>query len=161
MSEFKKLQELVEKTHKKLQSEIIVKKGDSYQAYKEYVIRQEGENWMVVSHFSDNTTVFNMAKSALAWCIAHKFKKYELANHIKFLDSRLAAKQADIDFLTHHLKQSTIGPELKFIMQCRLSEDIFSRKSYKQQLSKCVEMTKYIKIKGSSENELRRFTKAS
>lgn len=159
-NDFDKLRNIVHRTHEKLQDKVLIKKGNGYQAYSEYNITQKEEFWIVTHEYTDSPKVFNLAKSALSWCIAHKTGQYELAQHIDFLDRRLAAKQADIEILTHLLKQPIEDSEIKFIMQCKLSEDIHRRQSYKQQLAKCVNSTKYIKIKGSSDNELKRFTKA-
>lgn len=158
-NDFSKLRKIVHKTHEKLQDKVLIKKGNGYQAYSEYNITQVNDLWVVTSNYYDAPRVFSLAKSALAWCIAHKTGKYDLAGRIMHLDGRLAAKQTDIEILSYLLKQPTENPERKFIMQCRLSEDIHNRQSYKQQLAKCVNSTKYIKIKGSSNNELKRFTK--
>ena len=157
---FNRLKGIIKRTHNDLQDKIIVKKKDSYQAYGEFDIKEHGLYWHVTTNFFDDPKIFGTVKSALAWCIAYKTSRYELANLIKHLDNRLTAKQNDIDFLTQRLKHP-MDDETMFIMKCRLSEDIYSRQTYKQQLSNCVNVTKYIQIKGIQNNELRRFTKAS
>ena len=158
-NDFKKLQNIVNKTHEELKHDVIIKKGNEYSVYSEYNIVQNDDYWEVTTRFTDDVKLFGLAKSALAWCIAYKSQNYNLANLISVIDRRLLAKQTDIDVLTYLLKQPTRDPDITFVMQCRLSEDIHSRQSYKQQLAKLVNSTKYIKIKGSSDNELKRFTK--
>ena len=157
---FSTLKRIIKKTNEELESQVIIRKNGGYQAYKEYSIIQNGLFWEVTTEFFDEVKQFNLAKSALSWCIAYKAGRYELANLIKVLDTRLAAKQTDIDILTERLKYP-VDEDIQLTMQCRLSEDIHSRQSYKRQLANCVNSTKYIKIKGSFNNELRRFTKAS
>jgi hypothetical protein len=137
---------------------VIVKRGTEYQAYGEYHIQEMPDHWQVTTDFSDKIRAFSTPKVALAWSIAYKTQRFELASRIEYLDSRLRAKQADVDLRVSRLKQGAVNNEDKLIQQCRLSEDIHSRQSYKKQLSECVKMTKYIKIKGSS-HELSRFNK--
>lgn len=155
-----KLRSIASKTESDLAKNVIVKKSDGYQAYGEYHIVETPIFWEVTTDITDDVKQFNTSKAALAWCIAHKTHKYELASNIVHLDRRLAAKQSDIDLLIQRLKLGVSDPEIKLILECRLSEDIFNRQSYKKQLLKCVESAKYIKIKGSPD-ELNRFNKTS
>lgn len=150
-----KLRSIANKSHAVLADKVIIKKGDRYQAFGEYHIRECAGFWEITTTTSDHKHRLNLGKSALAWCIAHKVQNFDLARSILHLDNRLAAKQADIDLITGRLKQGIQDPELRFVLQCRLSEDIYNRQTYKKQLSKCLEMAKYIKIKGSS-HELNR-----
>jgi len=91
--------------------------------------------------------LFNTAKVALAWCIAHKVGRYELATKLRNLDSRVTAKQYDIDMITYMLDNNTQDSDARAILTARLVEDIDSRQSCKKQLAKSVESAKYIKLK--------------
>jgi hypothetical protein len=145
-------------TQNDLAKNVIIKRGNKYQAYSEYHIQEMPTSWQVTTDFSDKIYEFNTAKTALAWCIAYKTGRYELAKTIETLDHRLSAKQVDIDILSYYLHKGVEDPDTQFIYQSRLSEDINSRQFYKKQLVKCLNSAKYIKIKGSS-HELNRFNK--
>lgn len=141
------IRDITSKTESAIGHEVIIKKADGYRAYSEYDIVQVDEMWHVRTPFRDPLK-FYTTKSALGWCLAHKAGRWELAQFIHFLDNRLAAKQNDIEILTHRIKNCMGDEETRAIMQCRLSEDIHNRQTCKQQLSKCLETAKYIKIKG-------------
>lgn len=147
-------------TQHDLSDNIIIRRGNEYRAFSEYHIIEMPNYWQVTVDFSDIVRIFGAAKSALAWCIAYKAHKFELAQNISYLDNRLSAKQLDIDFSLGRLKQNLVSPEFEPILQSRLSEDINSRQYYKKQLLKSIQTAKYIKIKGSS-HELNRFNKTS
>lgn len=146
-------------TQDDLAKQIIIQKGNTYQAFDKYLIEETPFGWQVLSDTFDTPLLFNTAKVALAWCIAYNVGRAELAANMLWLDGRVAAKQFDIDILTNTLENADPLTN-RGILLARLSEDINSRQSYKKQLAKCLQTTKYIKLKGTN-NELSRFDKTS
>ena len=139
---------------------VIIRKGNTYQAFNDYTIEETSFGWQVTSNVFDDMKVFNTAKVALAWCMAHKYCMYKLATAMELLDRRVATKQFDIDMMTVRLDNNVTDNDDRAILVARLMEDINSRQMCKKQLAKCVETAKYIKIKGTNSNELSRINKA-
>ena len=135
---------ITEETYDQIGHEVIIRTSNGYKAYSDFDIVQVGDEWHVRSPFKD-PIVFSQTKSALAWCIASKAGRWHLARLIQFLDHKLACKQEDIQILTHHLKNCTNDEETRGILQCRLSEDIYARQSYKAQLQKSINHAKHLK----------------
>jgi hypothetical protein len=148
-------------TQNDLAHRVIIQKGKTYQAYNDYIIEETEFGWQVTIEEADDIKYFNTAKVALAWCIAHKVRKYGLAKTIEVLDSKVISKQLDVDILTQRLGGKLPENCDRATLLARLTEDIHARQDYKKQLSKCVESAKYIKITGSNSNELNRFNKPS
>jgi len=146
-------------TQDDLDQQIIIQKGSVYHAFKDYKIEETVFGWQVTSSKIDDK-LFNTAKTALAWCIAHKFGLYNLTKNLQLFDEKVAAKQFDIDVLTYKLDTVSNSDE-NAILTARLMEDINSRQSYKKQLAKCIETAKYIKLKELCQHEFNRFNKTS
>ena len=159
----KSLRSIAEKTLSQddLAQRVIIQKGSTYHAYGDYVIKETDFGWQVVSDKDELVKYFNTAKVALAWCIIHKVRKYGLAHLMEVLDRKVGAKQLDIDIMTHRLSNGLTETCNRATLLARLTEDINARQNYKKQLSKCVESAKYIKIKGTKPNELKRSNKTS
>lgn len=145
----KSLRKIADKTltQDDLAEQIIIQKGKEYHAYGNYVLEETPAGWQVTSKMLSNVILFNTAKVALAWCIAHKVGQFKLATMLRHLDSRVTAKQYDIDMLTYMLDNSTQDSDARAILTARLVEDIDSRQSCKKQLAKCIESAKYIKLR--------------
>ena len=146
-------------TQDDLAKQIIIQKGNTYQAFDTYVIAPTEHGWQVSSDDLSTPLFFNTAKIALAWCIAYKVHDCELASSILYLDNMVTTKQIDIDILTHILDNDS-ELDNKTMLVARLMEDINSRQKYKQELSFCLQTAKYIKLIGTN-NELNRFNKTS
>jgi len=146
-------------TQDDLAKRIIIQKGNTYRAFDKYTIEETQEGWKVAGDTFDNLLFFNTAKIALAWCILDKSGRYTDTIRIEWLDSRVSAKQSDIDVLTYAFEHAT-QMDNRAILLARLTEDINSRQKYKKQLSLLCKTAKYIKLKGTN-NELNRSYKTS
>ena len=155
------LQRIADKvlTQDDLAKQIIIQKGNTYQAFDQYLIKETEFGWHVISDSLPAPLLFNTSKVALAWCIAYKVNMLKLASNMLWLDNMVATKQIDIDILTHILDNDN-ELDNRTMLVARLMEDINSRQSYKEQLSKCVESAKYIKLKGTN-NAINRSYKTS
>ena len=148
-------------TQDDLKHQVIIRKGNTYHAYNDYVIKETDEGWQVTAELDELVVYFTTAKVALAWCIAHKVRRFDLTRMMLHLDGLVSSKQCDVDLLTHRLKNQLPESCSRAVLMARLMEDINARQQYKKQLMNCVESAKYIKIKGTNHNELNRFSKTS
>jgi hypothetical protein len=146
-------------TQDDLEQRIIIQKGNTYHAYGTYTIEETQCGWKVISVVCDDPLFFNTAKVALTWCILDKYGRYKLTTLLEWLDSRVTAKQNDIDVLTYTLENAK-QIDNRAVLLARLTEDINSRQMYKKQLSKCTLSAKYIKLKGTN-NAINRSHKTS
>jgi len=133
-------------TQDDLEQQIIIQKGNTYQAYGAYSIEETPLGWQVTTLLGDEPLIFNTAKVALAWCIACKAGNHVLANKMQFLDSQVNAKQIDVDVLTHMLEHVNKLDD-RAILLARLTEDINNRQIFKKQLAGCVDSAKALKLK--------------
>ena len=145
-------------TQDDLAKRIIIRRGNTYHAYDKYTIMETPDGWQVTTD-TLAPLLFNTAKVALAWCILDKAGRYAIIKHMEWLDSRITAKQSDIDVTTFALDHAE-KIDNRAILLARLTEDINCRQMYKKQLGKCAETAKYIKLKGTN-NELNRPYKTS
>ena len=141
-----------------LAKRIIIQKGNTYHAFDKYTIEETSDGWQVTTD-TLAPLLFGTAKVALAWCILDKSGQYAMTMHMEWLDSRITAKQSDIDVLTYTLDNAE-KLDNRAILLARLTEDINSRQTYKKQLLKCLSSAKYIKLIGTN-NELNRSFKTS
>ncbi len=148
-------------TQDDLEQQIIIQKGKTYQAFGSYLIEETQFGWQVTSDLFADPMLFNTAKVALAWCIAHKVKQYKLAAMLSHLDARVTEKQFDVDMLTNRLDNTVIDEADRAILMARLMEDINSRQMFKKQLAKCLKQAKYIKLIRNNLNEPSRLNKNS
>jgi len=145
----KSLRKIADKTltQDDLAQQIIIQKGTTYHVFRDYKIEETVFGWEISANMFDGIILFNTAKTALAWCIAHKHNKYDLIRNLEIYDKRVAAKQFDIDIVTHQLDNGVTDSDTRAVLTARLTEDINSRQTYKKQLAKCIETAKYIKLK--------------
>ncbi len=132
-----------------LEKRIIIQRGGKYQAYGDYIIEENQSGWQLSSPFLNELIMFTTAKAALAWLISFKAGKIELANNIHWIDSRITAKQSDIDVLAYALGNATATTNTAILL-ARLTEDINSRQTYKKQLAKFVNIARRSNFKPTS-----------
>jgi hypothetical protein len=125
---------------------IIVRKNNTLFVYGVYMIDEEGEMFRLQSEYSDTTLWFTHVKSAIAWCIAQKHSRFNLAREIRFYDQKLGFKQTDIDMLSVQLTVPDLHCDVRAVMYTKLKEYVNSRQVYKRQLLACVESAKAIKL---------------
>ena len=142
-------------TQDDLSKQIIIQKGNTYQAFDQYVIEETEFGWHVISDTLPAPLLFNTSKVALAWCIAYKVDRLELSSNMLWLDNMIATKQIDIDILTHILDNDNEFDN-RTMLVARLMEDINSRQTYKKQLSKCVNLAKQIHLAKYKHGQQRR-----
>jgi len=140
------VRKIATKTFAELADEIIIQKGESYQVYKDYYITPSGKLWTVQSeHVGD--LLFSSTKVALAWCILDKAHQFETAIRLVILDTKIMHKQTDIDVALTRLSKKQVSTEMRPVLQCRVAEDLDRKSRYREQLDKCLQMAKYIKLK--------------
>ena len=66
-----------------------------YEVFGRYKIARKKDGYHVVCHATD-VGLFSSTKSAISWCVADKYRDYNLARQILLTDTRLDAISSDI-----------------------------------------------------------------
>lgn len=143
-----KLAELAKQELPRLVNNLIVKDDQGFDVFGKYRIRQE-RSMYYVSNESNDFGEFSSSRSALAWCIADKYKDYNLAIRIKQLEAIKIRYQNDIDVRARIGERIQSGPQWETI-NSKLSQRRSQAYTVEQELSKCIDRAKYYQIRGFS-----------
>ena len=123
----------------------------TYQVFDRYHIIKESPNFRVFCGATD-VGRFSSTKTALSWCIADKFKAFNLAREILELDTKLSSLTSDITARAN-LADSSTNAVFRETIETKLETKIIRKKQVEEQLSKCVNWAKYTQQKGFNNNE--------
>lgn len=132
---------------------IFLDEDGAYKVFDRYKIIKEKAGSRVFCGASD-IGLFSSTKNAMGWCIADKFKAYNLAREILTLDIKLTALTSDITAratLADHSK----NPIFRETIETKLETKIIRKKQVEEQLSKSVNWAKYIQLKGFNNETVR------
>ena len=154
MTREQKLERFAEREFKRNLDNMIVKENDgSYIVFGKYRVAQHLYGYMV-STWSDDIHCFDSKRNAVSWCVADKFNQLTLANTILNLDRRKQTLTADI-----HCRQS-IGRRSQSthsyeIINMKVQPKQILLNSVSSELEKCVNLAKYMQIRGFSNETAR------
>ena len=131
--------------------------GD-YEAFGHYHIIPQNPGYCVYIN-EDLQGFFNSTRTAISWCIADKFKRFNLARDLVTYDNMLANISNDI-FVRAGVANKTKDHNLKESIETKLEPKIMQKLEIKSHLDKCVNWAKYLQQKGF-ENEIARFGSAT
>lgn len=128
----------------------------NYTVFGRYNIVKDQIGYRVHCALTD-VGMFYSTRSALSWCIADKFKKYNLARDLIQLDTSLYHITADI------ATRAAIGNRVKDsdtyeIILTKLETKILKKKEIENRLVKCVNLAKYCQQQGF-DNETARISR--
>ena len=126
---------------------ILPQDNGTYEVFGKYEIIPERPGYTVMCH-ATNVGIFNTSRTALSWCIADKYKHYNLANDILLLDNKLSFLANDIN------ARATIADRSKR-PDFRENIGLMQKKIVENQLNNCVDSAKYLQQRGFN-NETQR-----
>ena len=91
--------------------------------------------------------LFSTTKNAMGWCIADKYKAFNLARDILNLDNKLSSLTADITARAT-LADRSKDPVFRETIEAKLESKIIRKKKVETELIKCVEWAKNIQARG-------------
>ena len=100
MNHQQKVERWAEKEIRRNFDHLIIDDGNQLIAFGFYYLEQRDQGWVV----SDQDRVihqFQNKKTAISWCVADKYKRYQLANNIINLDRKKQTIAADIESPLH------------------------------------------------------------
>ena len=124
-----------------------------YEAFGKYRIVSQNPGYKVYIG-DDEQGFFNSTRTAISWCVADKYRRYNLARELLTFDNMLTTITNDI-FVRAGVANKTRDPWTKENIEIKLEPKIIQKKELEQQLAKCVNWAKYLQQKGF-ENETSR-----
>jgi hypothetical protein len=129
-----------------------------YEAFDKYKIVPEHPGYTVYIN-EDCQGFFNSTRTAISWCVADKFQRFNLARDLLTYDNMLANISNDI-FVRAGVANKTQDYTLKESIEIKLEPKIIQKREIETHLNKCVNWAKYLQQKGF-ENETARFGSAT
>lgn len=102
---------------------------------------------------------FSSTRTAVSWCVADKYRNYNLAREILRTDDRLSAVANDI-FVRMGVSSRSKRPEFRESIDTKLETKIIRKKELEKQLAKYVNSAKYLQQRGF-DNEIARSGRAT
>jgi hypothetical protein len=117
-----------------------------YHVFGHYRIIVEKSGYRVFCSATD-VGLFNSTRTALSWCIADKYKVYNLARELLDIDNKLQSLSQDIAARVAIAEKSNKF-EFCDIIGTKLETKIIRKKQLENQLTKCVNWAKYCQQRG-------------
>lgn len=124
-----------------------------YEAFGKYRIVPQNPGYRVYIN-EDEQGYFNSTRTAISWCVADKYKRYNLARDLLTYDNMLTNISNDI-FVRAGVASKTKNIDLRDKIEMKLEPKIIQKRELESHLTKCVNWAKYLQQKGF-ENETSR-----
>ena len=125
----------------------------TYEVFGKYQIVPQRPGYTVMCSATE-VGYFNSTRTALGWCIADKYRDYNLARDLLTLDNKLAFLINDIDTRAR-LADRSQRPEFRESVGTKLETKLIQKKIVENQLANCVNLAKYLQQRGFN-NETQR-----
>ena len=126
---------------------------NEYEVFDRYIIAAEKYGYRVYCSATD-IGLFSTTKTALSWCIADKYKHFNLARDILVLDNKLCSLISDISTRANIADRSN-QPGFRETIETKLETKIIRKKQVEQELTKCVNYAKYCQQRGFNNETVR------
>jgi hypothetical protein len=124
---------------------IQVDKGH-YELFGHYNITVQKPTYRVFCK-GDEVGVFNSTKTAVSWCVADKYQRYNLARDILTTDTILGNLSNDI-FVRTGIASRAKNPQTREDIETKLETKIIRKKYLENHLADCVKSAKYLQQRG-------------
>lgn len=128
-----------------LSNDLIYKTEQGYRAFKTYDIIKKNNLYDVFKN-GDLQANFASTRSALAYCIADKNNRYNLAREIKQLDQQLV--NYDQSITPRRALAQRCNASQAEVLESKIQHRQQQRYIVKRELEKCVNLAKYLQLRG-------------
>lgn len=143
-----KIERWAEKEIRRNMNHLIVDDGNRLLVFGHYELSVSALGCLV--HERDTVVhQFHNKKTAISWCVADKFKKYQLANNILILDRKMQLLSADI-YCRKTLGDRGRTESFYETVNVKMQPKIMRYQSVTSELENCINQTKYLQIRGFS-----------
>lgn len=154
MTQEQKLERFAERELMRNISHMIVEDDENgYVVFGKYHLTPQTHGFLV-STWTKDIHCFDSKRNAISWCVADKYNQFKLANTILNLDRKKQTLAADI-----HCRQG-VGKRSKSdhfyeIVHMKVQPKLSLLSSVSSELEKCVNLAKYMQIRGFSNETAR------
>ena len=147
MNQEQKLERFAEKEFRRNLHNLIVEGEDgSIVVFGQYQISNNKQKFFVET-FTRDPIEFGSKRTALSWCIADYKSQLRLANNILNLDRKKRQLANDI-FCRKTLADRSRRQDFNDLVNTKIQKKISNYRAVDSELEKCVNLAKYIQIKG-------------
>lgn len=148
MNNEQKVERWAEKEIRRNLDHLIIDQGQQLIAFGLYHLESVNQGWVVSDH-DKIIHQFHNKKTAISWCVADKYKKFQLANNILSLDRKKQTLSADIH-CRRALGERSCNESFYETVNAKIQPKIMQYNSVTNELEKCINQTKYLQIRGFS-----------
>ena len=124
-----------------------------YSVFDRYSIAPKKPGYRVFCSATD-VGLFSTSRAALSWCIADKYKHYNLAREILLLDTKLSSLNSDIN-VRANVGDRSKNPGFRETIETKLETKIIRKKQVENELANCVSRAKYCQQRGFNNETVR------
>lgn len=147
MNQEQKLERFAEKEFRRNMHKLIVQEDDgNLIVFGRYQIREHNEEFFV-STYTSQEIEFSSKRTAMSWCIADYKNQIKLANNILTLDRKKRLLSADI-YCRKTLADRSRHCEFNDLVITKIQNKVINYRVVNSELEKCVNLAKYLQIKG-------------
>jgi hypothetical protein len=117
-----------------------------YELFGKYRIVPTRPGYTVYCH-ANAVGDFSSTKTAVSWCVADKYRNYNLAREIHNVDTRLTAVGNDV-FVRAGVANRSKRADFRESIDIKLESKIIRKKELEKQLDKCINLAKYLQQRG-------------
>lgn len=152
MKASRKLAALAQQELPRILDQVIIEDGEKYRVFGRYTIHPK-QGLFQVRLRDDDVAVFSGTKSALAWCIADRLHRFNLARQIQELDQSVQRLRNDIH-VRRSLAERTAGHTWENLINKTQARHAHCQVLEKE-LAKCINLAKYWQLRGNSDETKR------
>jgi uncharacterized protein (DUF39 family) len=153
MKHSRKLEAFAEKEIVALADNLVLADGDRYFLFGRYDL-EKLDHGVLVADRNNYIGTFGSTKSAVAWCVADKYKQLNMASRIQQLDQEHTRHVTDIAVKRLLMLQSK-SYDFKDTLSVKILHQQRQCRAIEIELSKCIKMAKYWQYRGFN-NETQR-----
>ena len=124
----------------------IVQNTNGYSVFGRFDLRHE-EHGVTIWVNQDQVQWFSSSKSAVSWCVAEKYSKFDLSRKITLADADTVRLSNDVA-ITQQLLPTIHDRDRRTVVRHKLEHKQTQLKQAQERLTKCVNLAKYFQIRG-------------
>lgn len=141
-----RLEQLAQEGLDLVKHNMIWQEAGRYHVFGEYEIAATKQGCELICSRRDPQR-FSGVKSALAWCIAHKYQRHDVAQEIVELDQRRQRDTADLEVRGQLARRHTNADRRETVM-LKIEQRRQQLAVTEMRLDKCINLAKYWQIRG-------------
>lgn len=158
MNAEQKLDTFAEKEFRKIMPNLIIETEPGHHLiFGTYLLNKISQGVELRRYNGDFIATFGSQRSAISYCVADKFQKYNLARKIQNLDTKHTILANDIA-CRRALAESSRRAEFRELVQTKIGPTLAQHRAVSSELEKCINLAKYLQVKGFQNETARVFS---